>query len=303
LKSHASRHRPGAAATTKASVEAPPSSSQPATAVEGTLAKLDDQALAKLVFKVMRTELGRVAEWLATPGTRADVPELAKRLIKPTVVRELRTEIEAACPSKRRAALGFLDACRPMVPERCAGFSAKVAGVPLRDQERSLIGLVDGVRSLAEIEREIGWSAAELAAVFDAVAGLGLVRLRTGLTGGTRPGTLWLVDELPGEFGTDLAHHLGRYGRRWTLVRLRAADLTDETSRGLPDGVILRCTNPDAVALLRALPGCERLPVAAIYDDNLLTPGALLGAGADMALALPVRTSAIDSFLSSTGAA
>lgn len=273
------------------------------THAEGLLHKLDDQAFAKLIFKVVRGELGRMAQWLAGSGVATDAGELAKRLIKPGVVRDLRTELEQACPQRRRPAIGLLDLCRSSVPERVPGFSSRVVGTPLRDQERILLGLVDGVRSLFDIERELQWPAPDVASVVDSVAGLGLLRLRTGLVGGSRPGTLWLVEDLPGEFVNDLAQHLGRYGRRWTLVHMRGSEAAEEVQRSTPDGLLVRCTGPDQVASLRALPGFDRLPLAAIYDDNLMAADALLGAGADQAMPLPVRTSAIDSFLGSMSSA
>jgi twitching motility two-component system response regulator PilH len=300
LRSHAAR--PSAAVATRnaaPAADAPSVAPSLLTQAEGLLHKIDDQALAKLVFKVLRAELGRVAEWLTGAGVQADVGELARRLIKPSVVRDLRHELEQACPTRSRAAKGLFDLCRGSVAERVPGFSSRVVGTPLRDQERGLLGLVDGTRTIGDIERELQWTPAEVANVLDSVAGLGLLRLRTGLCGGSRPGTLWLVDDLPGEFAADLAQHLGRYGRRWTIVRMRAGEAADEAQRSTPDGILVRCTGPDQVAALRAIPNFDRLPITAIYDDSLMTADALLGAGADQALPLPVRTGAIDSFLGS----
>ena len=299
LRAHVARPAPTSAAARSAPVDPPSVAPSLLTHAEGLLQKLDDQAFAKLVFKVLRGELGKVAEWLTGSGVATDAGDLAKRLIKPSVVRDLRHELEQACPQRRRPAIGLLDLCRSSVPERVPGFSSRVVGTPLRDQERSLLGLVDGTRSLVDIERELQWPAADVASVVDSVAGLGLLRLRTGLVGGSRPGTLWLVDDLPGEFANDLAQHLGRYGRRWTIVRMRGSEAADEAQRSTPDGLLVRCAGPDQVASLRAIAGFDRLPLAAIYDDNLMAADALLGAGADQALPLPVRTSAIDSFLGS----
>lgn len=289
----AARH--GHAATEPGSHAAP--ASMVSQAAEGVLARLDDQAFAKLLFRVLRGELTATAEHITKKGVPTDAAELAKRLIKPSVIRELRTEIEAACPNRRRAATGTLEVLRPMVPERTPGFSARVVGTPLRDPERRLLGLVDGNRTLGEIERELQTSAAEVAGLFDTVAGLGLVRLRSALLGGNRGAMLWLVDDLPGDFPGDLAQHLARFGRRWTLMRLRGGELADEAGRALPDGIIVRSTSPEVVANVRSIAPLERVPLAAVFDDSQLVASALLGAGADMAWPLPVRTAAIDSFL------
>ncbi len=264
---------------------------------EGLLGRLDDPTFAKILFRVLRNDLAALGDWLTKRGTAIDANEIAKRLIKPSVVRELRSEIEAACPNRRRASTGTLELLRSMVPERTAGFSSRVVGTPLREQERRFLGLVDGARTLHDVERELGVPPNEFANVLDTVAGLGLLRMRSALVGGNRGATMWLVDDLPGEFPVDLAHHLTRFGRRWTLVRMRAGEVADAAAKAIPDGLLVRSTSPEGVAAVRSIAGLERVPLAAIFDDTQLGAAALLGAGADMALALPVRTSAIDSFL------
>ncbi len=296
LVAHSGRRVPEVGAEPAASV-ASVAASIASLQAEGMLARLDDQAFAKLLFRVLRGELTQIADHLTKKGAATDAADLAKRLIKPSVIRELRSEIEAACPNRRRPSTGTLELLRPMVPERAPGFTARVTGTPLRDAERRLLGLIDGSRTLGEIEAELHVPAADLAVTLDTVAGLGLVRMRSALVGGNRGATLWLVDDLPGEFPGDLAQHLARFGRRWTLVRLRQGDLADEVQRGIPDGVIVRSVSPETVATVRAVPQLERVPLAAVFDDSQLVATALLGAGADMAWPLPVRTVAIDSFL------
>ncbi|MFK7740927.1 MAG: response regulator [Planctomycetota bacterium] len=265
---------------------------------ESLLGRLDDRAFAKILFKVFRGELSRLSESLA--GGSEPVPDggaLAKRLIKPSVVRELRAEIEQACPPRRASATGLLEVAHTSVLERAPGFSSRIQGAPLREHERQLLGLVDGNRTVQDVGRELAWPAADMAKVLNSVASLGLIRMRTGLVGGTKPGTVWLVDEQIGDFANDLAVHLGRYGRRWTLVRLRSNEVAQEAQQATPDCVLVACSAPDVVAELRAVPQLERVPLAALFEEGLLTSNALLGAGADMALAVPVTTSAIDSFL------
>lgn len=190
---------------------------------------------------------------------------------------------------------------------RSPGFSSRIRQFELESQERRVLSMVDGQRSVAEIADETGFEEREVAATLSRLLAVELL-CREELPGREREAAgparpLMILEPDVAGFREPLAQLLRERERPVPLLDLSAErDLLGAVRREKPSMVIL---NANALPLaetakqLRSDRELQSLTLVALLEPQMAAEAAsLLAAGCDRALIKPVTYADIESLLS-----